>query len=119
MKRKTVEYKLVDEENDIVRSYEPRRKPKRSRILLHEWQSMMLEHSFRTNPYPDRIEKYNLFLKTGIPVKNIKIWFQNRRAREKSFYEEMEEIHECERMEYQGLDTRVASFGEEFQYYKY
>ncbi|AFN82860.1 homeobox domain-containing protein [Encephalitozoon romaleae SJ-2008] len=119
MNKKIVEYKLVDSEKDIARSYEPRRKPKRSRILLHEWQSMMLEHSFRINPYPDRIEKYNLFLKTKVPIKNIKIWFQNRRAREKSSYEEMEGMASEKEVGYRGLDVNALAFTEEFQYYKY
>ncbi|KMV66300.1 homeodomain-containing protein [Encephalitozoon cuniculi EcunIII-L] len=115
-----MEYKLVDSEKDIERSYEPRRKPKRSRIQLHDWQSMLLEHSFRMNPYPDRIEKYNLFLKTKIPMKNVKIWFQNRRAREKSFYEEAVEVHrDGRRAGHRGLGSRSALFAEEFQYRRY
>ena len=93
MNRRAVEYKLVDSVDDIARSYEPRRRPKRSRILLHEWQSMVLEYSFRVNAYPDRAEKYNLFVRTRVPMKNIKIWFQNRRAREKSSYEEAKQEH--------------------------
>lgn len=86
--RKDVKFKLVDAESDIVKSYEERWRPKRSRILLTEMQNIMLEQSFRENPYPDRAEKYNLFLKTKVPMKNVKIWFQNRRAREKHAYED-------------------------------
>lgn len=117
MNRKTVEYKLVDSGEDIAKSYELRRRPKRSRILLHEWQSMVLEHSFRMNPYPDRAEKYSLFLRTKIPMKNVKIWFQNRRAREKSLHEEASQRQGPAVEKHKAFDAIGTHLPGGFQYY--
>ncbi|KAM0671990.1 homeodomain-containing protein [Ordospora colligata] len=88
MNRKVVEYKIIDSKKDIAKIYDTKERPKRIRMILSEWQSMMLEQAFRMNPYPGRAEKYNMFMKTRIPMKNINIWFQNRRAKERSLYEE-------------------------------
>lgn len=120
-RKKAIKYKLVDSEKDIVKSYEDRRKPKRERLLLSDWQSMMLEQSFRLNSYPDRTEKYNLFLKTKVPMKNIKIWFQNRRAREKYLQEDRtEEIGQKGDAGQLDFDPHNSQFEEEFyKYYKY
>lgn len=120
-RKRTIKYKLVDSERDIVESYEDRRRPKRSRLVLSEWQSTVLERSFRANPYPDRTEKYNLFLKTKVPMKNIKIWFQNRRAREKYLHEdEGASSGEKGTVEGLGFDADGPQFADEFyEYYKY
>jgi homeobox-leucine zipper protein len=88
--KKKVRYKLVDAQEDILQSYVRKNKPKRHRTNLSEWQTSVLEESFVSNPYPDRAEKYDLFVKTRIPMKSIKIWFQNRRAREKYALEDRE-----------------------------
>ncbi|CAG2232560.1 unnamed protein product [Mytilus edulis] len=57
------------------------RKQKKNRTTYTPSQVQMLERSFYENPYPDsaKIETMALDLKVAEP--NVKIWFQNKRAR--------------------------------------
>lgn len=117
--KKMIKYKLIDSEKDIAKSYEDTRGPKRSRLSLNEWQIGELEQSFKVDPYPDRTEKYSLFLKTKVPVKNIKTWFQNRRAREKHSYEERR-FKTSQRGGGIDLESNDLHLANEFcQYYRY
>lgn len=47
-------------------------------------QALILETSFQETPRPDKEKRENLSEKTGLPVRNIQIWFQNRRAKAKA-----------------------------------
>jgi homeobox-leucine zipper protein len=114
MRNKKMKYKLVDAQKDILQSYVKKDKPKRHRTNLTEWQTGILERSFGANPYPDRAEKYDLFAKTHIPMKSIKIWFQNRRAREKYAQEDKEAAERQEKENTTELDLSRNVFREDF-----
>lgn len=47
-------------------------------------QAKHLEESFEKNPLPDRSERERLVSITGLKMRNIQIWFQNRRAKRKA-----------------------------------
>jgi hypothetical protein len=44
-------------------------------------QAFLLETEFQKNPKPDRETRERLSMETALPLKNIQIWFQNRRAK--------------------------------------
>ena len=56
---------------------------KRKRIKLTKTQLARLERVFITATHPGKAVKQQLSGEIGIPVKNIQIWFQNRRQKEK------------------------------------
>lgn len=74
--------KFIDATNEILKSYV--KAPKRRRIKLSENQLFMLEYKFYENQHPSQSTKEGISAMTGLPIKNVQIWFQNRRAKEKS-----------------------------------
>ena len=47
-------------------------------------QQDMLSEMFNTNPYPDRSTRTVISNNTGLDVEQIRVWFQNKRARERT-----------------------------------
>lgn len=79
--------KFIDSTHEVLRSYNRPKTSKRKRTKLSEEQLNILEESYQLNHHPSSEIKETMALKIGIPVKNIQIWFQNRRAKDKSIKE--------------------------------
>ncbi|RVD91086.1 homeodomain class 2 protein [Tubulinosema ratisbonensis] len=75
--------KIIDVTQEIKKSYSKNKPPKRNRIKLNYAQKKALEMYFQHNKYPTYEIKMILEKEFLIPEKNIVIWFQNRRAKEK------------------------------------
>jgi homeobox-leucine zipper protein len=73
---------FVDQEDEIVRSYDSSHPP-RFRFKFSKSEEMHLEKFYEKNPYPNNMERIGISIFINIPVKNIKVWFQNRRARDR------------------------------------
>lgn len=75
--------KFIDATQEILKSYQVR-ECKRSRIKLTTEQLHTLEMCFWENSHPSAKIKESLSYALQIPLKNLQIWFQNRRAKRKS-----------------------------------
>ncbi|WUR03305.1 homeobox domain-containing protein 11 [Vairimorpha necatrix] len=73
--------KFIDQEKTIMKYYIS--DTKRGRLRMNKYQIDMLNRAYYNNPYPNKHEKFELNIMTKIPIKNIKIWFQNKRSRER------------------------------------
>uniref|UniRef100_A0A1I7RNK8 Homeobox domain-containing protein n=2 Tax=Bursaphelenchus xylophilus TaxID=6326 RepID=A0A1I7RNK8_BURXY len=62
---------------------ESRRKAKKARVLFKTHQVKAMEEVFRINKNPNSEMKKKLEAQTGLQAKQVKIWFQNRRYKEK------------------------------------
>lgn len=47
----------------------------------------MLEECYQQSKYPSLKQKINLAEKTSIPFQKVKVWFQNRRSKEKRIHD--------------------------------
>ncbi|ELA47861.1 hypothetical protein VCUG_00703 [Vavraia culicis subsp. floridensis] len=79
--------KFIDSTHEVLRSYNKPQTSKRKRTKLTEEQLGILEKSYRTNHHPPSETKESVAAKIGIPMKNVQIWFQNRRAKDKNIKE--------------------------------
>ena len=52
-----------------------------SRTKFSDQQQDILSEAFNKNPYPDKSTKRIISKKTGLDVEQIRVWFQNKRAR--------------------------------------
>ncbi|RVD93303.1 homeobox domain-containing protein [Tubulinosema ratisbonensis] len=82
--------RIIDSTPEILKCYRKISSSKRNRIKLTDDQKSALEAIFKENPHPTTETKELLEYKHMIPLKNIQIWFQNRRAKERSIEEEKE-----------------------------
>ncbi|ORD93691.1 HD5 [Enterospora canceri] len=57
---------------------------KRARVKLEPEQIGILETSFRSDSKPSAKTKKLLADQLGLPLKNVQVWFQNRRAKQKN-----------------------------------
>ncbi|ELQ75341.1 putative Homeodomain-like, Homeodomain-related, Homeobox protein, partial [Trachipleistophora hominis] len=89
--------KFIDSTHEVLRSYNKPQTSKRRRTKLTEEQLNILEESYRINHHPSSEIKEAVAAKIGIPIKNVQIWFQNRRAKDKSIKEHI--IAESKRRE--------------------
>lgn len=89
--------KFIDATKDILKSF--RNEPRRSRIKLNNQQLVELEACFVECRHPSQYIKEELVKKLEIPLKNIQIWFQNRRAKEKTDRHDQLIKYEKRRME--------------------
>lgn len=92
--------KFIDFTEEIKRSLLPRMHPKKPRIKLEEWQVARLVQAFEEDTHPSNKAKTNLAQALNLPMKSVQIWFQNRRAKEKSRAEQEQEETENERSPY-------------------
>lgn len=81
--------KFIDSTHEVLKSYNKPKTSKRKRTKLSAEQLSILEDSYRMNHHPSTEIKEAMALQIGIPVKNVQIWFQNRRAKDKSMKETM------------------------------
>ncbi|KAI5191263.1 hypothetical protein NECID01_1375 [Nematocida sp. AWRm77] len=104
--------KFIDFTEEIKRSLLPRLHPKKPRIKLEEWQVAKLIEAFEEDTHPSNKAKKTLAHVLSLPIKSVQIWFQNKRAKEKSRIEQEET--ENERSPYYGASK--ASVPEEKKY---
>lgn len=81
--------KIIDSTQEILKSYNKTKKNKRPRIRLTDAQRNALENAYVNNQHPTNEVKEFLEYKYLIPIKNVQIWFQNRRAKQKSINEQL------------------------------
>merc|ERR1711915_514198 len=79
--------KFIDSTHEVLKSYNKPKTSKGKRTKLTDDQLNILEESYRMNHHPSSEIKETMALKIGIPVKNVQIWFQNRRAKDKNIKE--------------------------------
>lgn len=58
-------------------------KPTRVRTVLNEKQLHMLRTCYAANPRPDALMKEQLVERTGLSPRVIRVWFQNKRCKDK------------------------------------
>lgn len=85
---KTVRF--IDFTDEIKKSFEVSETPKKSRTKLESWQISVLEKAYEDDSHPSQKAKGRLSAALGIQIKSIQIWFQNKRAKEKSKKEQNE-----------------------------
>ncbi|ORD98088.1 HD5 [Hepatospora eriocheir] len=81
--------KIIDCKEEIEKIYQDKGKPKRTRRKLTPLQIDALEEIYLKNNYPKKEDFIAISNMLVIPLKNCKIWFQNRRAKQKNdFYDD-------------------------------
>lgn len=75
--------RFIDSTEEIMRNLNKGSGGKRARLKLSGQQIDVLESNFKVDSHPSYLTKSFLANKLCIPLKNIQIWFQNRRAKEK------------------------------------
>ncbi|ADM11390.1 homeobox domain-containing protein [Encephalitozoon intestinalis ATCC 50506] len=75
--------KFIDSTEEIIKHMNKSDSNKRSRLKLSGEQIDILESNFKIDSHPNSTTKSLLANALSIPFKNIQIWFQNRRAKEK------------------------------------
>ena len=63
-------------------------RPQKPRTIFRPDQLEILEKAFKTNSYPSAKKKRILAANTNLTDERVRIWFQNRRAKEKRLKEE-------------------------------
>lgn len=97
--------KFIDSTEEIMRNLNRSNMGKRARLKLSGQQIDVLESNFKVDSHPSHLTKSFLANKLCIPLKNIQIWFQNRRAKEKMVRDEGTEA--VENIRDGGRDYRV------------
>lgn len=82
--------RFIDFTDEIKKSFEIRETPKKSRTKLETWQISALEKAYDDDSHPSQKAKTRLSTALGLQIKSIQIWFQNKRAKEKSKKEQSE-----------------------------
>lgn len=75
--------KFIDYTREIEKEINKDSESKRRRMKLNDTQIYGLEEAFRKNKHPSTASKLEMAERLKIPTKNVQVWFQNRRAREK------------------------------------
>ena len=75
------EYHSDDESDKVSKSNS--NKNKKVRTSFSDHQKSMLEYLFEYNPYPDPKETEDISIKLSLSESVVKVWFQNKRSRDK------------------------------------
>lgn len=76
-------FTFIDQEDEIIESYDSNNRPPRFRYKFTKIEEDFLENFYQINPYPNKMDRIGINISIKTPVKNIKIWFQNRRTKDK------------------------------------
>ncbi|KAI6205863.1 LIM homeobox transcription factor 1-beta [Aphelenchoides besseyi] len=68
---------------DTNNSRDPKKVPKRPRTILNASQRKAFKLAYQTSPKPTRKVREQLAKETGLSVRVVQVWFQNRRAADK------------------------------------
>ncbi|XP_076345886.1 homeobox protein EMX1-like [Tachypleus tridentatus] len=82
----------------------PFRKPKRIRTAFSPSQLLKLEHAFEKNHYVVGAERKQLAQSLSLTETQVKVWFQNRRTKNKRQKQEEEDAHSSHRQEQKHSD---------------
>ncbi|KAI5189632.1 hypothetical protein NEMIN01_0585 [Nematocida minor] len=82
--------KFIDFTEEIKKSFAIKESPKKPRTKLESWQILALEKAYEDDSHPSQKAKTRLSSALGLQIKSIQIWFQNKRAKEKSRREQDE-----------------------------
>lgn len=74
--------KLIEKKTDSTKQAAPRKK--RQRTIYTSSQLIKLEQEFRVNQYVTRARRFDLAGLLNLSDRQIKIWFQNRRMKNKN-----------------------------------
>jgi hypothetical protein len=85
----TVSKSSVDKQPPIRKSTTDQKQP-RVRTVLTEQQLQTLRSVYQTNPRPDALLKEQLCELTGLTPRVIRVWFQNRRCKDKKAIQKAE-----------------------------
>ncbi len=66
----------------------------RIRTVLNEAQLKILKHMYNQNQRPDTVTKEHLVEMTGLSARVIRVWFQNKRCKDKKRQIAIKELHE-------------------------
>ncbi|ESO07904.1 hypothetical protein HELRODRAFT_137390, partial [Helobdella robusta] len=58
-------------------------RPKRDRTVFNKFQLQQLERAFKNGPYLEKVGREELAGKLGLTETQVKVWFQNRRTKNK------------------------------------
>ena len=107
-------FRFIDNTQEINDNFVvPAQNNKRARLKLTPEQTNTLEESFMNDQKPSQITKERLAALLEIPVKNVKVWFQNRRAKAKNNYERTKIYNNEEYEEYQMPEEPIGKFENE------
>ncbi|KAM0671997.1 homeodomain-containing protein [Ordospora colligata] len=106
--KKEKKVKFIDSTNEIIKHMNTSENGKRSRLRLNAQQASILEQSFKNGSHPSNKVKAELAMVLCIPLKNVQIWFQNRRAKEKIGVGAMKVVD--------GEETEMMRFDERAEY---
>ena len=81
--------KMRDDNNKPPKSWQSAKVRKRSRTTYTRAQQLELEKEYRYNRYISRARRIELAKNLALTEKHIKIWYQNRRMKEKRDEEEI------------------------------
>lgn len=73
-------------------------KPTRVRTVLNEKQLTTLRNCYNANPRPDALLKERLVEMTGLSARVIRVWFQNKRCKDKKKQILMKQIQQQEKV---------------------
>jgi len=73
-------------------------KPTRVRTVLNEKQLTTLRNCYNANPRPDALLKERLVEMTGLSARVIRVWFQNKRCKDKKKQIMMKQIQQQEKV---------------------
>ncbi|KAI6173976.1 LIM homeobox transcription factor 1-beta [Aphelenchoides besseyi] len=75
---------------DANNSRDPKKLPKRPRTILNASQRKAFKLAYQTSPKPTRKVREQLAKETGLSVRVVQVWFQNRRAADKKEQRKLE-----------------------------
>lgn len=88
--------KFIDFTDEIRKSLLMKKRDKNPRVKLESWQLCKLLEAYEEDTHPSQKTKNKLSSMLSLSLKSVQIWFQNKRAKEKS-RREREEIEETDR----------------------
>merc|ERR1719384_879311 len=85
---------LGDPTGSVRKGKRPMRKTARARTVLSEKQLNILKTCYSANPRPDALMKEQLVEMTGLSARVIRVWFQNKRCKDKKKLREVTKDHQ-------------------------
>jgi len=82
--------KFIDNTKEVEKYFVKNTSLRRVRLKLHPEQIRVLEMNFQVDAKPSASTKNYIANSLSLPLKNVQIWFQNRRAKAKCVSEEMQ-----------------------------
>ena len=91
-----------------IHKHSSEHKPTRVRTVLNEKQLQTLRNCYNQNPRPDALMKEQLVEMTGLSPRVIRVWFQNKRCKDKKRSILMKQIQQQEKVSFLPLLTSLC-----------